>query len=108
MFISARTMSMLMMQYNILIVLYLNEDPHQALYYTCYPCNIIFHFQHEKTTLAQLCKKLFQGGIDLTPVGPTDIGISEKSAKTITKTAAEESGVQGGAVWPPQTKAGSE
>ena len=51
---------------------------------------------------------MFQGGIDLTPVGPTHIGISEKSPKTITKTSTTESGVQGGAVWPPQTQAGSE
>ena len=51
---------------------------------------------------------MFQGGIDLTLVGPTDIGISEKSAKTITKTGTTESGVQAGAIWPPQTQAGSE
>ena len=78
--------------------------------YSCYPCNIIFHF-HKKSTVSALPKKktiLFQGGIDLTLVGPTDIGISEKSAKTITKTAAKEPGVQGGAIWPPQTQAGSE
>ena len=56
----------------------------------------------------QHCKKLFQGGIDPTLVGPTDIGISEKSAKTITKTGTKESGLQGGAIWPPQTQAGSE
>ena len=53
-------------------------------------------------------KILFQGGIDLTLVGSTDIGISEKSAKTITKTAAKEPGVTGGPVWPPQTQTGSE
>ena len=72
--------------------------------YSCYPCNIIFHFQ------PQLCKKiLFQGGIDLTLVGPTDIGNSEKSAKTTTKTAAKEpAGVPGGPDWPPQAQAGSE
>ena len=72
-----------------------------------HPCNIIFHFQQQKT-LAQLCKKLFQGGIDLTLVGPTDIGISEKGSKTITEPATKESGVQGGATSPPQTQEGSE
>ena len=97
--------AMLMMQYNILIFLYLNEDQHQALFYTCYPCNIIFHF-HKKNPL--LCKKMFQGGIDLTLVGPTDIGISEKGSKTITEPATKESGVQGGATSPPQTQEGSE
>ena len=52
---------------------------------------------------------MFQGGIDLTLVGPTDIGNSEKSAKTRTKTAAKEpAGVPGGPDWPPQAQAGSE
>ena len=53
-------------------------------------------------------KKMFQGGIDLTLVGPTDIGISEKGSKTITEPATKESGVQGGATSPPQTQEGSE
>lgn len=51
---------------------------------------------------------MFQGGIDLTLVGPTDIGISEKGSKTITEPATKESGVQGGATSPPQTQEGSE
>ena len=94
------------MQYNILIFLYLNEDQHQAI--VAIPA--ISSFIFIKNSQPQLSKKiLFQGGIDLTLVGPTDIGNSEKSAKTTTKAEAKEpAGVPGGAVWPPQAQAGSE